>query len=222
VKWKSGGTSGPLLQTGTNSNCEHGTQINNGWAEEVPSNPNHQIVFSNFPITAGDTIEASAYKSLSGIWCTRVFDETTQRFGLLQVGSNWNIYTSRGVAIGPEQGSAAGLSYRGGYSAEWVVEDPTDSDSKRIEHFANFGSVTFRDLMTNLTHWALPKNDAVVMMQRGALLSYPSPVEHGNFTVLCALTQQKGLPPKAYRDDGHLRSQHHQTMTNTRLRANIS
>lgn len=204
VKWKTGGTSGALLQTGTNSDCDHGTQVNNAWTEKVPSNPNHQIVFSNFPIRAGDTIDAQVYKNASGIWCTRVTDNATRRFGLLEVGGSWNIYNAQGVAIGPEQGSASALAYGGGYSAEWVVEDPKDSESRTTDRFANFNSVTFNNLRTNLAHWSLPGSDAVDMVQHGALLSYPSPLVNGNFTVRCATAPRQEPPTKSGRNDGHL------------------
>ena len=201
VRWRDGASSGTLLQTGTNSNCEAGIQVNDGWAEEVPSRPNRQIVFSNFPISAGDTIDAQVYKSASGIWCTRVTDMTSGRFGLLQVGSNWSIFSSRGVAIGPEQGSAAGLSYRGGYSAEWIVEDPTDSGSKRIEPLADFKNVTFRDLTTDLAHWSLPLSDGVEMVQHGRLVSFPTAVANGQFTIRCSLVRPNNSAEPSDSDD---------------------
>ena len=51
------------------------------------------------------------------------------------------------------QGFTAGLSYSGGYTAEWIVEAYTQADGS-LASLADYGAVTFFNLRTSLTTWS--------------------------------------------------------------------
>jgi hypothetical protein len=121
--WPSGGTSGTLLQTGVRTDCVNGVPQYDGWFEEWPSVPNAFRTFAGFPVSPGDTIQASVYRNNTGSWTTRVDDLTTGLSGVMVTGQGWGVMTDGGNGTFPLQGSTAGLSYAGGHSAEWIVED---------------------------------------------------------------------------------------------------
>jgi hypothetical protein len=181
VLWPTGGTSGVLLQTGVATNCVDGVQQDFGWWEEFPSVPNHEEAFSSFPVSPGDSIAASVYQGTTGAWETRVDDLSTGLSGVMVTGEGWGVM-SDGSSTFPEQGSTAGLSYSGGYTAEWVVED-YELSSGALASFADYGTVSFAGLTTSLTSWSLTPNEAVEMIQGGVVLSTPSAASGGGFSV---------------------------------------
>jgi len=181
--YSSGGSSGVLLQTGVAPTCVNGAQQNVGWWEEYPSNPNYSANFANFPVSAGDVIEASVYEGSNGAWETRVNDLSTGLSGIMVTGDGWGVYSDGSGSSFAEQGSTAGLSYSGGYTAEWIVEDPEAAATATLEPFADYGTVTFSDLTTSLSSWSLTSSEAVEMVQGNTVLSTPSPPSTDGFSV---------------------------------------
>ncbi|MBW4077708.1 MAG: hypothetical protein HIU84_04195 [Acidobacteria bacterium] len=182
--WSTGGSSGVLLQTGITDNCVNGVQQDSGWWEMVPSTPNNEEMFSNFTVSPGDSIVAEVYQSSSGQWVTVVQDLTTGLQGVMETGNSWYVTTiANNTIIGDVQGDTTGLSYSGGYTTEWIMEDPTNASSGSMSAFANYGSVGFTNLETNLSSWSLPTSDGVEIVQNGVTLSVPSAVNGTGFTV---------------------------------------
>jgi hypothetical protein len=178
--WPTGGNSGTLLQTGIRETCVSGVAEYVGWFEEYPSNPNHEADFFGFPVSPGDAIQASVYQSNTGAWVTRLDDHTTGISGWMVTGEGWGVASDNTNGSFPLQGSTAGLSYSGGYTAEWIVEDYAQSDGSYVP-FADYGSVTFSNLQTSLGSWSLTPSEGVEMVQNGAILSTPSlPGSDGN------------------------------------------
>jgi hypothetical protein len=175
------GTSGVLLQTGITNTCVNGVQQDIGWWEEYPSVPNHSQVFSNFPVSPGDSIAASVYQGSTGAWETRVDDLSTGLSGVMVTGEGWGVMVD-GSGTFPEQGSTADLSYSGGYTAEWIVEDYT-LPSGALVSFADYGTVSFTGITTSLPSWSLTPNEAVEMVQGGVVLSTPSAASGDGFSV---------------------------------------
>lgn len=179
--WPTGGTSGGLLQTGVTTNCVNGVQQDLGWWEEVPSIPNYARNFSGFTVYPGNVIRASVFEGSSGAWETRVDDLTTGLSGVMVTGQGWGVLADAGNGTFLKQGSTAGLSYSGGYTAEWIVEDYSENGG--MVPFASYGTVTFTQLTTSLASWYLAPSDAVAMAQNGVLLSTPSAPSGGGFSV---------------------------------------
>jgi hypothetical protein len=127
--WSNGTSSGDLLQTGIEDQCINGVQVDDGFTEKVPSNPDHSVQFRNFPVLPGNTIQATVYQSTTGAWATRIDNLSTGLSGVLVVGVGWGVLPDGGTGTFSLQGTATGLTYSGGYSAEWIVEDPTDGTS---------------------------------------------------------------------------------------------
>ncbi|HEY4411615.1 MAG TPA: G1 family glutamic endopeptidase [Gaiellaceae bacterium] len=182
--WPDGTNSGALLQTGVASDCVSGGQVNSGWWELYPSDPNHSYDFSGFPMSAGDTITAFVFQDRSGAWWTRLDDTTTSLSGFLKVGGNWGVGTNAS-GVYRTQGSGALLSYIGGYSAEWIVEDYTESDTQTLTPLANFGTVGFTNLGTSASDWFLTPHEGIELTDSsGNVLAAPSsPGSDGSFTV---------------------------------------
>jgi Peptidase A4 family len=182
--WPDGTSAGALLQTGVTSDCVSGAQVNSGWWELYPSDPNHSYLFSGFPVSPGDMITASVYQDTGGMWWTRLDDTTTGLSGYLKVGGNWGVGTdASGVYY--TQGSGALLSYTGGYSAEWIVEDYTDTDTQTLAPLADFGTVSFTNLETSASDWFLtPQQGIALIDSSGNALAVPSsPGSDDSFTV---------------------------------------
>jgi hypothetical protein len=176
-----GGSGGEvLLQTGTASVCVNGVQQNDGWTEEYPSNPNHNEVFQNFPVSTGDSIHASVFHSSTGAWETHVDDLSTGLTGVLVTGEGWGVEPYGGTRF-TIQGNATGLSYNGGTTAEWIVEYPALPGGQLT--FADYGSLAFSNLTTSLAGWALTPSEGVEMAQGGAAVSTPSQPSGDGFTV---------------------------------------
>jgi hypothetical protein len=156
-------------------------QRNSGWFEEYPSTPNTLKNFLGFPVSPGDSIQASVYQGASGAWNTRVDDLTTGLSGVMVTGQGWGVFADGGNGTFTLQGSTAGLSYSGGYSAEWIVEDYSQNGS--LVPFANYGRVDFSGLTTSLTPWYLTLNEGVAIAQNGVVISTPSAPANNGFSV---------------------------------------
>ena len=180
--WATGGTSGTLLQTGTNDECVNGVQEDFGWWEEYPSVPNYSRGFNDYPVSPGDLMEAYVYQTTSGSWETLLNNLTTGLSAIMVTGEGWGVAPT-GASYFTYQGTTTGLSYSGGYTAEWIVEDPGNASGSGLSPFANYGSVTFLNLRTDFASWSLPATDAVEMVQSSATLSVPGTVNNDGFTV---------------------------------------
>jgi len=176
--WPTGGTSGTLLQTGVTTDCVNGVQQDAGWFEELP-NPSRD--FAGFPVSPGDSIQASVFQGSSGAWETRIDDLTTGLSGVMVTGEGWGVSEDAGNGSFAEQGSTAGLSYSGGYTAEWIVEDYTQNGS--LVPLADYGTVDFTDLKTSLASWYLTANEGWAIVQNGVVLSTPSSPSSDGFSV---------------------------------------
>lgn len=180
-----GGTQGTsLLQTGVNDNCVNGVQVDSGWWELVPATPNHEEIFSNFPVSPGNTIEASVFEQSDGAWATEVADLNTGLTGFMITGQSWGVGVTTATSYSV-QGNTTGLSYSGAYSAEWIEEDVTSANSGSLIAFPNYGSVTFFNLRTNLSSWSLPNSDGrEITNSSNVPVSVPGPINSsGGFTV---------------------------------------
>lgn len=182
-QWPTGGTSGVLLQTGVTADCVNGAATYHAWWEEYPSIPNTSRDFSGLPVSPGDQIEASVSQWSDGSrWQTCVDDLTSGVSGLMVTGEGWGI-TTGGCGNFQQQGSTAGLSYSGGYTAEWIVEDYASGAAMTQVPFADFGTVTFNNLGTSLSPWYLTANEAVAVAQSGTVLATPSSPSADGFSV---------------------------------------
>lgn len=179
-----GGTSGTLLQTGTIDQCVNGSQEDSGWFEEYPSTPNESVTFANFPVSPGDSIAASVFQTSGGAWETRVDDLTKGLSGIMVTEEGWGVASDASSTLTfSDQGSTAGLTYSGGYTAEWIVEDPTVGLTDSLAPFANYGTVTFRNLQTILASWSLTTGEGDEIVQNGVTLSTPSVPSTDGFSV---------------------------------------
>jgi hypothetical protein len=77
------------------------------------------------------------------------------------------------------------VSYAGGSSAEWIIEDYGNSAGTPVP-FADFGTVAFNNLTTSLPSWSLTADDAIGLGDSNdLLLAAPSPPDSsGNFSVI--------------------------------------
>jgi len=179
--WPTGGISGLLLQTGVTTDCVDGVQQDRGWFELYPSSPNTEKDFLGFPVSPGDSIQASVFQGGSGAWETRVDDLTTGLSGVMVTGEGWGVSADAGNGSFSLQGSTAGLSYSGGYSAEWIVETYTLNGS--IVPLADYGTVNFSDLKTSASSWSLTASEGLAIAQNGVVMSTPSLPANGGFSV---------------------------------------
>lgn len=182
-EWPSGGDSGALLQTGVRTDCVNGVQQDTAWWELVPSNPDNELDFLGFYVSPGDSMEASVYQASDGTWATRVDDLTTGLSGVMVTGEGWEVLVDAGGGTFAVQGSTASLSYQGGYTAEWIVEDYGEGPDQAPAPFADYTTVTFTDLTTSLPSWSLTPNDGIEIAQNGNVLSVPSPPGSDGFSV---------------------------------------
>lgn len=170
-----GATSGDLLQTGVVSECSGGTQVEDpGWWEEYPEYPAR--LFNTMRVSPGDRIEASVSRNSDGSWTTRLDDLSTMVSGVMHTGDRWGtVLDSAPNTFATTEGDASTVSYSGGRTAEWIVEDFGTTGGTLVP-FADFGTVTFSNLATSLpTTWALTTKDAVGLGDRsGLLLAAPS------------------------------------------------
>jgi hypothetical protein len=178
--WPTGGTSGELLQTGVDGACSGAGQQDFGFFEWYPGTPNTPEAFTSFPVAPGDSIEASVYQSSNGSWVTRVDDLTTGLSGWMVSGQGWGVGEDAATTF-TRQGTVPAVSYTGGYTAEWVVEDVGPEGSP--VPFADYGTVDFINLTTNVSSWKLTPTEAFAIFQNGDLLSQPSAPANGGFSV---------------------------------------
>jgi uncharacterized repeat protein (TIGR02543 family) len=183
--WPTGGNSGTLLQTGTNDKCVNGAQQDFGWFEKYPSVPNYSQGFANYPVSPGNLMDAYVFQTSNGSWETLINNLTTGLSAIMVTGEGWGVSPTptSGPITFTYQGTTTGLSYSGGYTAEWIVEDPGNVSSGGLSPFANYGSVTFSKLGTNLVSWSLAATDANEIVQNGATLSVPGAIANNGFTV---------------------------------------
>ena len=172
-----GAGSGTLLQTGVVSDCASGVQQDRAFWELLPA---FATYFTGFTVYPGDTIEATVFETTTGAWETRVDDLTTGISGVMVTGEGWGVLPD-GSSTFPSQGSTVGLTYLGGYSAEWIVED-YDQNGSQVP-FADYGTVTFTDLSTSLSSWSLTWSESIALVQSGTVLSTPAPPTGTGFSV---------------------------------------
>lgn len=183
-QWATGGSSGALLQTGINSTCSGGLQQDVAWWEVVPATPNDEQDYTNFPVSPGDTIQAFVYQQSDGAWETLLNDVQTGLSALMVTGQSWGVGpTTSGSITYTIQGSAAHISYGGAYTAEWIVEDPTNSTTQNLDPFADFGSVTFSSLEASFSTWSLTHDETWAIVQNGVTLSTPTATTADGFSV---------------------------------------
>jgi hypothetical protein len=176
VTWPTGGTSGPLFQTGTGNNCVNGVQEESAWFELFPYMSTYSLIYSDFRISAGDTILGKVGLNTKGQWVAVLEDLTTGIQGVYGVGIGWDVSTiATNSLIVPLQQYGSGWSYSGGYSADWIVEPGTS--------LANYGSEAFTDLGTSIPSWSLSASDAQELVQNDVTLSVPGADGIDGFTV---------------------------------------
>lgn len=96
-------------------------------------------------------------------------------------GEGWGVCTDGSCGTFSNQGTTTGLTYGGGYTAEWIVEDPSQNGT--LAPFADYGSVTFTSLQTSLSAWYLTMSEGWEIVQNGVVLSTPSPPSGDGFSV---------------------------------------
>ena len=177
-----GSNTGALLQTGVTSDCANGVQQNFGWWYIDPSSSAGELNFSNFPVSPGNEIEASVFETSDGAWATEVTDLNTGLTGYLITGESWGVGMTSASTFS-QQGNAEGVSYSGGYTAEWIVEDPENSTIQAEFPFANFGSVTFSNMVSSFSSWSLTPTEEWGIVQNGVTLAAPTNTTSDGFTV---------------------------------------
>ncbi len=184
-----GGAQGgdPLLQTGVNVVCVGGQQVNQPFWEEVPANPNNSVNFKDFPVAIGDVMTGTVFLNSSGYWETELDDSMSGLSAVSIVGVGWAVFETATLSsaspalVGDSQGTSTALTYPGGHSAEWIVEDIGASPLP----FANYGAVTFTGLSTSIIGWSLTNDGATEIAQGGVILSVPTlPTSNSSFDVL--------------------------------------
>lgn len=183
-QWSTGGNSGTLLQTGIDADCVAGLQQNDAWFERWPSVPNNSQMFENFPVYAGDQFQVSVYETTTNQWVTLLSDVNTGESGIMLTGDSWGVGpTSSILNSWTVQGDTSGLSYGGGYTAEWILEDNTNSTTNQLNPFANFESVTWTNLESSFTTWSLTHDETWAIVQDGVTLATPTATTSDGFTV---------------------------------------
>jgi len=183
-QWSTGGSSGTLLQTGVDANCVGGLQQNDAWFEQWPSVPNNSQTFENFSLYAGDQIQVLVYETTTNQWVTLVSDVNTGESGIMLTGDSWGVGpTSNILSNWTVQGDTSGLNYGGGYTAEWIVEDSTNSTTNMLNPFGNFGSVSWTNLESSFTTWSLTHVETWAIVQNGVTLATPTATATDGFIV---------------------------------------
>jgi Peptidase A4 family len=178
-----GPSTGDLLQTGVESTCAAGVQVENpGWWEEFPEY--FSVNFNSMVVSPGDQISASVYQAADGSWVTKVDDLTKGVSGVMQTGVGWGtILDASPTSWLVEEGDASTVSYAGGSSAEWILEDYGTGANGTPVPFADFGTVRFENLTTNLSSWNLTSDEAIGLRDpsgSGLLLAAPSAPDPSN------------------------------------------
>jgi Peptidase A4 family len=172
-----GSSAGDLLQTGVRSDCDGGMQVDDpGWWELWPPLPEED--FKTLSVAPGDAIQATVMQNLDKSWTTRLDDLTTGFSGVMTTGTGYGtVSDSNPTTWLHEEGPTASLTYAGGTSAEWIVEDFESASTLQLVPLADFETVTFTGLTTNLPSWALTSSEQVGMGSGPLLLSVPSPAD---------------------------------------------
>lgn len=101
-------------------------------------------------------------------------------------GEAWGVgVTETDTITFTDQGSARLISYSGGYTAEWIVEDPEEGSANpgdELYPFANFGSVTFSDMETSFGSWSLTPGEEWGIVQNDVTLAAPTATSSDGFT----------------------------------------
>lgn len=169
-----GASSGELLQTGVRSDCLGGTQDNNpAWWEEFPQVAEQK--FLTLTVSPGDSMQATVSKNPDGIsWTTRLDDLTKGISGLMTTGGEYGTQSDANLGAWlHDEGSAASISYAGGYSAEWIVEAFALGNGS-IVPLADFGKLTFSGLTASVPSWTLTQPEQIGLGQGPFLVAAPT------------------------------------------------
>ena len=115
-----GQENGQVLQVGTETDCDAGTQADFAWFENYPS----PVKVRSYSVRGGDSIHAELRQVRPGYWSYSLTDVTIDHV--------WQ--------------SSSPIAYSGpDTSVEWIVEDPGNAQYS----LTDFGSVTFSGLTVN-------------------------------------------------------------------------
>jgi hypothetical protein len=144
-----------VLQTGTETDCVKGQQMDYGWFETYPSPP----VGLAIAVRPGDSISADLRQISTGYWS----------------------YTLTDLTSGQVVTSPSPIAYQGpGTSAEWIEEDPGDQSLP----LTDFGTVGFSNVTVNGVVPSLnPTDNALNMVQKGELQAQTSQFGNDAFSV---------------------------------------
>ncbi len=184
-----GSSSGDLLQTGVESDCSGGVQVSNmAWWEKIPPLP--EIPFNSMSVAPGDAIQASVYQASDGSWVTRV-DDLSRGISGVMIMIYGHAYWGTRLDSDPnnwyqQEGNGSPISYTGGYTAEWIVEDFAEctSTSCSLVPLADYGTVTFGSLSVNNAAPDLTQAVADGIVHSGIALSIPTPLTATGFTAV--------------------------------------
>ena len=167
------GSTGDLLQTGVRSDCVGGAQYDHvGWWEEYPESP--EIDFKTMSVSPGDAMQASVAQSPNGSWTTRLDDLTKGVSGLMTTGTRYGTVLDSSPTVWLHDEGSAAVSYSGGYTAEWIVEEFGLSNGSLVP-LADFGTIAFTGLTTSLPSWGLTSDEQVGLGDEfGNLYAAPS------------------------------------------------
>ena len=118
-----------LEQTGTAQNIVNGVAQYYAWYEMVPNAP-VVLSSSSYPVLPNDWMSANVSYTGSGLFLLDIHDFT----------QHWDYDTLQSLP----SGSTASRS-----SAEWIEEAPTSPSG--VAQLANFGTVTFSDMLTTIS-----------------------------------------------------------------------
>jgi hypothetical protein len=178
-----GAGTGDLLQTGVESTCSGGVQVvDPAWWEEFPELPS--VNYNTMSVSPGDQIQASVYQENDSSWYTRLDDLTTGVSGVMHTGEAWGtVLDSAPTTWLHQEGDASTVSYNGGSSAEWIIEDPQYGNGTQAP-LVHFGTVAFANLTTSLASWSLNSAQAIgIGNNKGLLLAAPSAPAGNGFSV---------------------------------------
>lgn len=173
-----------LIQTGVESDCVNGVQIDLPWWEIVGGTTNlPEQPFTSFPVQAGDILTVSVTQdATSGAWLTCLSDAGTGEMGVMLTGSSAGIgqgSCNSGISSYTPQADTSTYSYAGGTTAEWIAEDPTSAATDTLLPLASFGTVGFSGIGMSASDAAV----ATEIVQGGQILATPGPLSNNSFTV---------------------------------------
>jgi hypothetical protein len=174
---------GNLLQTGTADFCDGSTQMDYAWTELLPA-AESPFEDNNFLPQPGDHIIAKVWFNGTA-WETDLTDVERGLEGIFIVGPNEglevkNLSTDKTTPVGGLDPQTP-TSYKGGKSAEWIMEDPMGPNG--LLPFPNFQSVTFSSLEVNAAQPSLDTSDGIALVNTAnVFLSAPGAVVSNSFT----------------------------------------